>query len=134
MKYAQLQASISHYLAEKGELDDNGNPIVAVGKICDTYQEYQASKGSENKIADMLGRMKVHNLGIFDINGREIKVGDDIVYVAQKEKTIYTVIIENGEVGFTVKNKDPNYNFYRSIYLFVPEVDNYKTFEIINEN
>jgi hypothetical protein len=82
---------------------------------------------------DLFANHKI-NTGVFDVKGREIKVGDDIIYVAQKEILVYTVIVEDGKVGFTVKHKDTNYNFYRSIYLFVPEVDNYKTFEIINEN
>jgi len=39
-----LQASITHYLAEKGELDDKGNPIIPVGKIFDNRKDYEDYK------------------------------------------------------------------------------------------
>ena len=57
MRYASLQASLTHALAERGEKDANGNEIKPVGKIYDTFEEYQSSKG--NKITETLNRMKI---------------------------------------------------------------------------
>lgn len=89
MKYASLQAAITHAFAEEGRLDDNGNPIVTVGKIYDTYEEYQASKGSENKIGEMLGRMKVQKANKAQISVTEILINalmiNHQVYINKQE-------------------------------------------------
>jgi phage/plasmid-associated DNA primase len=58
MRYGKLEAAITHALAERGELDDNGNPIAPKGKLYNTYEEYAKAEGKEDKIRKMLSRVK----------------------------------------------------------------------------
>jgi len=60
MRYGSLQAAILHHLASIGELDDNGNPIVPVGKIYDTREEYMSATGQDEKLQNLLDRSNIH--------------------------------------------------------------------------
>lgn len=60
MRYGSLQAALSHHLASIGELDGNGNPIVPVGKIYDTREEYMAATVQDKKLQNFLDRSNIH--------------------------------------------------------------------------
>ena len=60
MRYGSLQAAISHHLASIGELDGNGNPIVPVGKIYDTREEYMSATGQDKELQNFLDRSNIH--------------------------------------------------------------------------
>ena len=60
MRYGSLQSALSHHLASIGELDGNGNPIVPVGKIYDTREEYMAATGQDKKLQNFLDRSNIH--------------------------------------------------------------------------